>query len=89
MDFQRDREDTGGRDLAAYLAVTLARIKVLAHLSPQSLTPRKSPGRVDSGPKNRVETLKQGEDKAPPTHSRDPLPTPSASLRGTPVCKDS
>lgn len=63
MDFRRDREDIGGGGLVTYLVMTLARIKVLTHLNPQSLALRKSPGPVDSGLKNRMGTLKQGEDK--------------------------
>lgn len=58
-----DREDVGGGGLVTYLVVTLAKIKALAHVSPQSLALSKSPRRVDSGLKDRMGTLKQGEDK--------------------------
>lgn len=56
MDFQRDRSSLGVGGLVTSLEVTLARIKVLAHLRPQSLFLRKSPGRVGSGLKNRMRT---------------------------------
>lgn len=62
MDF-RDREDFGDGGLVMYLVVTLAKIKALAHVSPQSLALSKSPGCADSGLKDRMGTLKQGEDK--------------------------
>lgn len=60
------REGVRGGGFMTHLMVASARIKLLAHLGPEILPTKPSPGCVSSELNNRTETLKQRGGKGVP-----------------------
>lgn len=69
-----DREDARGGGLGYALVVTSAWRKLPAHLDPESLPSRKSPGHEGSGLNHRMETLKQGGGRGASYTLQEPFP---------------